>query len=166
MSTIKCNFCQAENTTESDRCYSCNAPLPKRTTVQGKDKENLTNYILSVEKMLEEAKKKANSKVFLVFFLLSIFWLIISFVAYKFFSDDKLMIIILAVVLGLVLFIVFGGFIISLENRAITKTYNEKIKNDIAEYLTVMHYNKIDFKIVASEVLKEKSNLIKFLDDF
>jgi len=166
MSTIKCKFCEADNETTNERCFSCNAPLPKRTVVDGKDKENLTNFIQSVENMLNTAKKKGDGKIAFFFISLSILWIFISFFAYNSMPDSKVMVIIMAIVLGFVLFITFGFLVGHFETKAITKEYNEKIKKDILEYLKEMNYEKIDFKTVASEVLKKESHLHKFLDDF
>jgi len=166
MSTIKCKFCEAENETDNERCFSCNAPLPKRSNIDGKDKENLNNYIQSVENMLNTAKKKDETKIIFAFFILTALWISLSILLYKLLVNDRIFAIIIDIIMGFVFFIIFGLFIGHIENKAIEKEYNRKIKNDILEYLKEMHYEKIDFKTVASEVLKKDSHLYKFLDDF
>ncbi len=166
MSTIKCKFCNADNETDRERCFSCNAPLPKRSNIQGKDKENLTNYIKSVESMLNAAKKRADSKIALFFLGIVIIWGAGTITLYNYYQGAILMLIVLSVVLALALFIIFGFFIGNFEDREIAKIYNAKIKKDILEYLTLMHYQGIDFKSVAAEVLEKEAKLFKFLDDF
>ena len=162
---IKCKFCNAENESRNERCFSCSAPIPKRSNITEKDHKNLSNYINSVENMLKSAKKKADGKVFLIFIVSSIIWLATTFLIYYFFKDDLKVVIIFGVVLGFVLFIGFGGFIGYFENKAMENIFDRKIKNDVREYLKAMHYTETDFKNVASEVIKEKSPLNKFLAD-
>ena len=163
---MKCKFCNAENNPEDKRCFSCDAPLPKRSELSEKDFNSLSNYISSVEKMLSTAKNKANGVIFIFFFLISAAWIAASIWGYLKFTDDRVMIIIVAIIIGFVLFITFGAIVQLFESKAIKKKYDEKIKDDIEEYIQEMNFKKIDFKIVASEILKEKSPLLKFLDDF
>lgn len=163
---MKCKFCGADNKPEQERCFSCNAPLPKRSNLSETDRKGLENYVKSVENMLKTAKKKADGKTFLVFFLLSLVWMASSFLMYRVFgSTDLTMVVIFAVVFGLVLFIVFGASITIFENRAMEKVFNQKIKADIREYLKEMSYTPADFQNIAGETLEEKSPLNNFLAD-
>ena len=162
---IKCKFCGADNEVSDERCFSCNAPLPKRSNLNEKDKQNLSNYINGIENMLKAAKKKIDGKLFIFFFAISVFWLTASFLMYYFFKDNLILVIIFAVIFGFVLFVSFGGLISSLEEKAMETVFDRKIKNEIKEYLKAMHYTETDFKITASEVLKEKSPLNNFMAD-
>ncbi len=45
MNLIICKFCKSENDTESERCFSCNAPLPKVGIISEKTKEHLYNSL-------------------------------------------------------------------------------------------------------------------------
>ncbi len=52
---INCTFCGATNKDTNERCFSCNAPLPKRSQLSDKDKESLSNYINSINQMLKSS---------------------------------------------------------------------------------------------------------------
>ncbi len=162
---MKCKFCKADNTADAERCFSCNAPLPKRSNLNEQDQESLTNYIVSVENMLKKAKKNGNGKIALIFFVLSIVWFGASFYVYNSYSDDTKIPIIFSIVLGIILFFLFGASISSFEKNAMEKAFDNKIKHDIREYLEAMHFTTTDFQIVAGEVLNEKSPLNNFLTD-
>jgi len=163
---MKCKYCGADNVNQEERCFSCNAPLPKRSNLSEQEKKGLSNYITSVENMLKKAKKKADGKTFFVFTLLSLVWMASSFLMYRSFAEnDMKLVIIFAVIFGLVLFLVFGASITLFENKAMENVFNSKIKHDIREYLQEMKYTAADFQNVAGEVLKEKSPLNNFLAD-
>ncbi len=163
---MKCKYCGADNVNQEERCFSCNAPMPKRSNLSEQDKKGLSNYVKSVENMLKKAKKKADGKTFFVFFILSVIWMASSFLMYRsFIETDKILVIIFAVVSGLVLFIVFGASITIFENKAMESVFNTKIKPDVREYLQEMEYTAADFQNTAGEILEEKSPLNNFLAD-
>jgi len=165
MNLIICKFCKSENNTDSERCFSCNAPLPKIAIISEKANEHLANYIKSIEKRLKAEKKKADTPLFITFALVLLIWIFVSFISYKSFPDDTAIIITFAIILGLGLFIAWGGSINYFEHKAVSKAFDPKIKNEILEYLTEMNISKLSLKMVATETLSAKSLLIKFLDD-
>ncbi|OQY03596.1 MAG: hypothetical protein B6I20_04735 [Bacteroidetes bacterium 4572_117] len=165
MSIIICKFCKSENDAENERCFSCNAPLPKTSVLSEKAKEHLSNYINSIEKRLKAEMKKADMPLFISFMLITLIWIFVSFISYKSFPEDTTIIVILAVVLGLGLFIAWGGLIKHFEHKAAEKAFDPKIKTEINAYLKEMNISGPSFKMLASEILSAKSSLLKFLDD-
>lgn len=164
MSSIKCKFCGAVNNANDERCFSCSAPLPKRSNLSEKDKESLTNYIKSVDDMLKAAQDKADKVITPAFILLAIAGIASTVGLYNFLAQNSTtLFVILAIVWAFVLFIVFGSFVTKYQNKAMLLEFNTKIKYEINEYLDQMHFTEADFKTVASEILNEKSNLIKFI---
>ena len=165
MNIIICKFCKSENEALNERCFSCNAPLPKVDILSEKAKEHLSNYINSIEKRLKAEKKKADTPLFITFALVLLVWIISSFISYKSFPDDTGIIITFAIILGAGLFIAWGGSISYFEYKAISKAFNPKIKEEIIEYLQEMKISELSFKITSTEILPSKSLIIKFLDD-
>jgi len=165
MNLIICKFCKSENEVSSERCFSCNAPLPKIGVLSEKAKEHLANYIKSIEKRLKSEKKKADTPLFISFILILLIWIFVSFLSYKSFPDDTSIIITFAIILGIGLFIAWGGSISYFEHKAVSKAFEPKIKGEIIEYLREMNISKLSFKMVATETLSAKPLLIKFLDD-
>ncbi len=165
MSLIICKFCKSENNTESERCFSCNAPLPKINALSEKAKEHLSNYINSIEKRLKAEKKKADTPLFITFTLVLLVWIFSSFVSYKSFPDDTGIIITFSIILGAGLFLAWGGSISYFEQKAIDKAFNPKIKDEIVEYLKEMKISELNFKITATETLPNKSLLTSLLDN-
>lgn len=162
---MKCKFCEAENEKDAQRCYSCNAPLPIVSDLSDKDIESLTNYVRSVENMLKIAKKKGDGRLFTVFFLLSVVWVGLTILVYKWFESGLVFTIIFSIVVGAILFIVFGASVGINENKAMRAAFDSKIKKSIQDYLEEMHFTETDFQTVAASVLDEKSPLNNFLPD-
>ncbi len=165
MAKVICKFCSAENEDTRERCFSCNAPLPKSSALSVEDEKSLENFIQSTEKSLLSAKSKADTVTFSLFFLIAIFWVIASFAAYRNFKDERVMVIVLSIVMGIVAFIFFGGLIGHFERKAMRKAFNEKILQTISEYLKATGYTSADFQYVCGKVLTEKSPLLSFLNE-
>lgn len=163
MAKIICKYCTAENDSVSERCFSCNAPLPKAANLSEKDRESLGNFILSNEKFLKAAKSRADLITFILFLLIFVVWGIISFLAYRHFTDDRIMVIVMSAIMAIVFFLFFGGLIMHFERKAMQKEFNENLKSTIEEYLSTMNFTKSDYQGVAGEVLKEKSALLMFI---
>ncbi len=166
MSDIKCKFCGAINKDTNERCFSCNAPLPKRSNLSEKDKKSLSNYIKSINNMLKTAQKKGDSKLIPIFLILSVL-AIGSIIGLYFilFEINKILFITLSIIWGLVLFIVFGFFVGKYHNEYMKLEFKTKIKFEIREYLRQMHFSEADFKTVASETLDDEAPLLKFLPE-
>jgi len=162
---IICKFCKSENETSSERCFSCNAPLPKIGVLSEKTKEHVANYIKSIEKRLKSEKKKADTPLIISFILILLIWIFVSFISYKSFPDDTSIIITFAIILGIGFFIAWGGLINYYEHKEVSKAFNAKIKTEIIEYLKEMNISKSSFNILVTEILNTKSLLTRFLDD-
>lgn len=166
MSDIKCKFCGAVNTTENERCFSCNALLPKRSNLSEKDKKSLENYIVSLDGMLKAAQDKADGKIIPIFVILAIIGVGSAIGFNQLFGDsNRRMFVVLTIVWSFILFITFGFFVGKYHNQSMAKEFKTKIRYEIKEYLSQMHYTEADFKTVASETLDEKSNLLRFLPE-
>lgn len=166
MSDIKCKYCGAVNTSDSERCFSCDAPLPKRSNLSEKDKQSLGNYIKRIDGMLKASQEKADGKLIPVFLILSAIGIASAMgFKYMFGENDRTMFVVITLVWSFALFIVFGFFVGKYHNQSMANEFKTKIKFEVKEYLTQMHFTEADFKTVASEVLDEKSNLLKFLPE-
>ncbi len=165
MSKVICKFCSAENDDEHERCFSCNAPLPKSDKLSETDEKSLENFISSTEKTILAAKARADSVTFLLFLLIAALWAVAFFAAYRSFPDERTMTVILGLIMGLVGFIVFGGLIGHFERKAMHKAFNQKVVKTIAEYLKATGYSETDFRYIAGKTLKEKSPLLDFLTE-
>ena len=162
---IICKFCKSENEASSERCFSCNAPLPKIGVLSEKTKEHVANYVISIEKRLKSEKKKADTPLFISFVLILLIWVFVSFISYKSFPDDTSIIITFAIILGIGFFIAWGGLINYFERKEVSKAFNANIKAEIIEYLKEMSISKVNFNMLATKTLDAKSLLIKFLDN-
>lgn len=166
MGKINCKFCGASNDDTNVRCHSCDALLPARSNLSDKDKESLSNYIKSLDLMLKSSQDKADGKIWPAFFILATIG-ILSVIGLKLWlgKEHTGMIITLSIIWGVVLFIVFGGFVSKYHNQAVSNEFKTKIRFEIKEYLNQMSFTEADFKTVASEVLNDKSLLLKFLPE-
>ena len=166
-SQIKCRFCSTLNAESNEKCSSCGAPLSKRSNLSDKDKENLSNYIKSIDNSLKLSKAKADKKIGFYFVVLSVLAIgSIVFFYFAFFEKHNLLFWIVSVSWSFILFVTFGLAVTTLENNSIKKEFDTITKFEIREYLKEMSYTTADFKTVATSVLNEKSQLIKFISDF
>lgn len=163
---IKCKYCKAPNEENSTSCLNCGALMPKRANLSEKEKQNLTNYINSVEQMLKASKGKKDSPIIFCFILFALALISEIIVLNQFTNMSGFMIFIVSFLFGGFLFVVFGFVVIKMEEKAVNNAYHQRIKSEIEEYLIQMHFEKIDFKIVANEVLPKNAFLYKFLDEY
>ena len=160
---MKCKYCNAENLEGRERCFSCNAPLPKRSNLKGQDLESMKNYIKSVENMLITAQKNQDGKVALILVLLFVFWITIGVALLIWVNIHFIFSIIIFLVLGFVFFMIFGLNIDKIAYYAMKRAFNNRIKYDIKEYLKAMNFTVSDFETTAGKVLKDDSPLNNFL---
>ena len=166
-SQIKCRFCSTFNPESNEKCSSCGAPLSKRSNLSDKDKENLTNYIKSIDNSLNLSKAKADKKIGFYFIFLSVIAILsIIFFYFTFFEKHKLLFWIVSFSWSFILFVTFGLAVTTLENSSVKREFDTITKFEIKEYLKEMNYTTADFKTVATSILDEKSQLIKFISDF
>ncbi len=118
-----------------------------------------------MENTLLNAKKKADGKIALAFLALVLIWMASSYTLYHLRAEETVIVIIFSILMGFVLFIVFGFFVGSLERKSMESLFNRKLKSDIKEYLSLMEYTSTDFKVAAGLILTEKSCLNDFLAD-
>ncbi|MCF6366758.1 MAG: hypothetical protein L3J35_11205 [Bacteroidales bacterium] len=162
---MKCKYCQADNKEGRDRCFSCNAPLPKRSKLTDKDKESLKNYISSVENMLITAQSNEDGKVAMVLILTVLLWIVIGVLMFIYLNIHFIFTILIMLIIGFVFFMVFGLNMDKISYNAMKKEFHGKIKDDIKDYLKAMHFTISDFETVAGDFLKEDSPLNNFLTD-
>ena len=163
---IKCKYCKALNNEDTNSCTNCGALLPKRANLNEKEKNNLSNYINSIEEMLKASKGKKDAPIFISFVLLSLL-LIAEIIGLNQLTNlGGITITIVSILFGSALFIVFGYIVTKVEEKAISKAYNERIKTEIIDYLEQMHFENIDFKLTAIERLPKNAYLFRFLDEF
>lgn len=163
---IKCKYCKASNNEEANSCVNCGAFLPKRSDLNEKEKQILSNYIKSVEEMLKASKDIKDTPIFISFILLA-FVLVAEVIALNHYTNmGGFMMFLVTIVFAVFLFIIFGFIVVRVEDNAVNKAYNQRIKAEIEDYLTQMHFEKIDFKVVANEVLPKNASLYKFLDEY
>lgn len=166
-SQIKCRFCSTFNPESNEKCSSCGAPLSKRSNLSDKDRENLSNYIKSIDNFLNFSKAKADKKIGFYFIALSIIAVVSIILFYfAFFEKHQILFWLVSIIWPFILFIIFGFAVTTLENSSIKREFDTIIKFEINEYLKEMNYTNADFKTVATAVLNEKSQLIKFISDF
>lgn len=127
MGNINCKFCGAVNNDEHERCFSCNAPLPKRSNLSEKDKQSLANYIKSVDGMLKASQKKADGKIFPILILLSAIGIgsAIGFY-FLFHEENNKLFITLSIIWGIVLFAGFGFYVLKFENQSLRLNLEQK----------------------------------------
>ncbi len=162
---MKCKYCKADNSEGRDRCFSCNAPLPKRSNLKGQDLEAMKNYIKSVENMLNTAESNQDGKVALILIMMVVLWIAIGVFMFTSVKIHFIFTIIIMLILGFVFFMVFGLNIEKVAYYAMKKAFHTKIKYDIKDYLKAMNFTISDFETTAGEILEDDSPLNNFLPE-
>lgn len=121
---IKCRFCSTYTSEGNDKCSSCGAPLPRHSNLSAKDKENLANYIRSIDNSLSLTKSKADKRIGFYFVMLSVFAIAsIVFYYFAFFEKYKLLFWIVSIIWTFVLIVIFGLVVTTLEDKFVRNKF-------------------------------------------
>jgi len=160
---MNCKNCGASTDSKSAVCLYCGSPVVPDRKLSHQDEEYLKTFIQELEDKLKVGKDRydwANAMFFLGIGILTI----ASYFFYgKTLGSSFVERVILTSLTGIILFIIFGFFIISLENKAMDRTYKEELKGTIDNYLDEMKFFRYDFDRIANKILPKKAGLRRFL---
>lgn len=160
---MNCKNCGASADSKSALCPYCGSPVIPDRKLSHQDEEYLKTFIQELEDKLKVGKDRydwANAMFFLGIGILTI-------ASYFFFGKvldcSFCEQVIFTSLTGLILLIIFGFFIITLENKALDRTYKKELKGIIDSYLDEMNFFRYEFDRVANETLPKKAKLRRFL---
>ena len=165
MSILKCRFCGADTKRSDSACPSCGAPLGRPSELKDEDIRKISAFLLSAEKALKAAKKKADWKIGLAFLCSAVLWGLASWYIYRSMRGEMLIGTGAIILTGFIIFITFGFFVGFFEQRAMDAVFEKKLRNDIREYLDLTGYTAADVTVAAGSALDEKAELNSYLAD-
>ena len=160
---MKCENCGATIHSGLNRCEFCNSPI-QATELSPEISTKMSTYIQGMEKILKAQKNRNDSYIALAFSVLAGIWAVLSYFFYEK-EISTLLFITLVVLSGLVLFILFGFFVIYFEKKAQQNYFDKKLSKEIHAYLKDNNIPISDFKFKAMELLGEDSFLYNVLID-
>lgn len=150
---MKCNSCGAPTNKSQSSCAYCGAPL------SGHDSLDLGQFVTYIEQEFKAVTEKNNGAVLTYFLALSLLWVIIIWFGYQ--NTNGFFFLFVLFSSGLMLFLVFGFFIIYLNNKAVREALDDKYRQIINDYLSSRSITKPEFLLKAKEVLDNDALLLK-----
>lgn len=158
---MKCRNCGSTVDLTDAVCGSCGQSLPV-SAMSEESRIILSDFLLSMEKILQSNNNKYDPTFFIAFIMLLGFWGFATFRISRF-SGNPFFIGIASAVLGIFLFVSWGFVIYYMRRKSHIYAYENQVKGEIENFLNRTGMTLQDFKNESLKILNEDSALYKIL---
>lgn len=158
---MKCRSCGGTVDLTDAVCSYCGQSLPV-SAMPEESRIILSDFLLSMEKILQANNNKYDPTIFIAFIMLIGFWGFATFRMTRF-SRSLFFIGIASAVLGLFLFVSWGFVISHMRQKSHLFAYHNQVKGEIEIFLNRTGMAWQDFRLESLKILNDDSALYKIL---
>ncbi len=158
---MKCRNCGGTVDLTDAVCGYCGQSLPV-SLMPEKSRTVLSDFLLSMEKILQSNNNKYDPTFFIAFIMIIGFWGFATFRISRF-SENLTFIGIASAVLGIFLFVSWGFVIYYMRQKSHIYAYENQVKGEIEIFLSRTGMTLQDFRQESLKILNEDSALYKIL---
>ncbi|MBL7784401.1 MAG: hypothetical protein JNM36_00660 [Chitinophagales bacterium] len=162
MTVYHCPSCGAVLTHHHAYCVYCGGASKHDRSLSDSQQNELEAALSSWEKTLIANKQRYDTYAMIAFAGMAILWAVGTW-RLRYMVSSVLFLVILSGLLGIVCFVIFGGFVQHYEQLSMRETFDTSLKKTIQDFLLLHDYSPQQLLATAAKELPDSSPLHQFL---
>lgn len=162
MTVYHCPSCGAVLTHHHAYCAYCGGASQHDRSLSASQQNELEAALSVWEKTLIANKQRYDTYTLVSFAGMAILWAVGTW-RLRYMVSSILLLLILSALLGIVCFVIFGGFVQYYERLSMRETFDTSLKKTIQDFLLLHDYSPQQLMAVAAKDLPDDSPLHQFL---